>query len=267
MNSGKISGVMSVIGKEIADAEKKRQALLAEAVGIEETIAEMKQVLSGLESLFPDQKRKPAPSKKPGRPSRKKAAAPAAKATAVDAAVVLEVIASAGDRGAKHSVVNEQVGSRTGWTPSKKALSTALDTLLQVGAIRREGYRFVASGNSAAPEAAPADEEAPTVDDAPAGGDSGEMPLWQEPVEEVPEAPARRGRPRNPVSEDVARAMAEVFNVIQAAGNDGCKSSAIRGAVEEATGVPLSSAHTTRSLKDLLAEGRVRRDGYRYFAV
>lgn len=267
MNNGKISGVVSVIGKEIADAEKKRQALLAEAVGIEETIAEMKQVLSGLESLFPGKKRKPARSKKPGRPSRKKAAAPAAKATAVDAAVVLEVIASAGDRGAKQSVVIERVESQTGWAPSKKALSTVLDALLKGGAIHREGYRFVASGNSAVAQAAPADDEAPAEDDAPAGGDSGEMSLRQESVEEMPAARARRGRPRNPVSEDVARAMAEVFHVIQKAGNDGCKSSAIRNAVEEATGVPLSSAHTTRALKDLLAEGKLRRDGYRYFAV
>ncbi len=267
MNSGKISGVVSVIAKEIADAEKKRQALLGEAAGIEETIAEMKQVLSGLESLFPDKKRKPARSKKPGRPSRKKAAAPAVEAAAVDAAVVLEVIASAGERGAKQSVVIEQVESRTGWTPSKKALDIALDTLLRGGAIHREGYRFVASGDSAVAEATPADEEAPAKGDAPAEGDSGEMSSWQEPVEEASAAPARRGRPRNPVSTDVARAMAEVSNVIQAAGIDGCKSSAIRNAVEEATGVPLSSAHTTRALKDLLAEGRVRRDGYRYFAV
>ena len=157
MNSGRISGVVSVIAKEIAGEEKKRQALLAEAAGIEKTIAEMNQLLSGLESLFSDKKRKPAPSKKPGRPSRKKAAAPA---TAVDAAVVLEVIASAGDRGAKHSVVIEQLASRTGWTPSKKALGTTLASLLQSGVIRREGYRFVALA-------------APTQDGAPAGGDSG----------------------------------------------------------------------------------------------
>ena len=60
--------------------------------------------------------------------------------------------------------------------------------------------------------------------------------------------------------------MAEVAGVIARAGEAGCKMSAIRAGVEQVTGVSLSGADATRAVKDLLQEGRVHRDGYRYVA-
>lgn len=241
MSTGRISGVVATISKNIETAEKKYQALVAEAASLEDSIANMKRVAEDLKTLFPDSDTKPARTRKPGRQSRRKATA-----SPVDAETVLKTIADAGATGAKRSSVARILESRTGKTPDMAALGGVLKTLQEEGRISRAGYHYVID--------APRDETP----------DSSTQEI---PVEEVPAAPARRGRPRNPVSEKTARAMAAVFDVVQAAGADGYKSSAIRTAVEEATGIPLSSAHTTRAIKDLLADGRVRREGYRYFAT
>ena len=279
MSNSRITGVVSVLGKEIAAAEKKRDALLAEAESVEQSIAQMKQVASGLEALFPEKKRRPGRTKKPARAPRRKAAAPASKETQLDPAMVLEAVASMGSKGAKRSALIEMVGNQTGTAPSRKAMNDALAGLAGDGRIRREGYHYVSADQGAAAEEQPVAEEAPAQDvapvqeeaaaelDAPADDGPAQMSLLEEPAQEAPKAPARRGRPRKPVSDEVARGMAEVFQVIQQAGDKGCKSSDIRSRVEESVGVALSSQHTTRALKDLLSEGRVRREGYRYVAA
>ncbi len=255
MNNRRISGAVTMLGKEIGAAEKQHRDLLAQAAKLEESIAEMKQAQSVLESLSSDKKKPSGASRKQApRQRRKKRAA----SVEVDSAMVLDIIAAGGARGLKRSAVVDGIKERGGAVPARSALVGILGGLEESGSIRRDGYRFVAAGEAAEAEAAPAPEEAPQDGDAQA---------WEDPPAAAEAAPARRGRPRAPVSEEVAQAMGEVINVIESAGENGARSAAIRGAVAEKTGVTLTPAQTTRALKDLMAAGRIRRAGHSYFAV
>ncbi len=212
-------------------------------------------------------------------------------------AAALAAISGSGQNGVKRSALSRLLANRKGEEPTRKALDETLGSLLSEMSIRREGYRFVAVGEPAsAPAAVQAESETPPddggmtsiVEDSSAGSDDGQEPVAAQsagdsiPFEEDPstgetekpeatasQAPSgsgRRGRPRKPVSDEVARAMAEVAGVIAQAGETGCKMSAIRAGVEQVTGVSLSNADATRAVKDLLRDGRVHRDKYRYVA-
>lgn len=210
-------------------------------------------------------------------------------------AAVLTAISGSGERGVKRSALSGLLANRRGEEPTRKALDEVLQSLLSEKSIRREGYRFVAveepaSGAAQAETETPPDDAgmAPTAGVSEAGPDDGQetaaaqsegdsIPFEEDPVTAEPEAPesaapaapsgsGRRGRPRKPVSDEVARAMAEVAGVIAGAGEAGCKMSAIRAGVEQVTGVSLSNAEASRAVKDLLREGRVHRDRYRYVA-
>lgn len=209
-------------------------------------------------------------------------------------AKVLAAISNSGQYGVKRSALSGLLANRKGEEPTRRALDEVLQSLLSEMSIRREGYRFVAVGEPSS-EAVQAESETPSddgmtsiVDNSATGSDGGQeseaaqsegdsIPFEEDPATgetEEPESTAslapsgggRRGRPRKPVSAEVAQAMGEVAGVIARAGETGCKMSAIRAGVEQVTGVSLSSADAKRAVKDLLQEGRVRRDRYRYVA-
>lgn len=207
---------------------------------------------------------------------------------------VLAAISNSGQYGIKRSALSGLLANRKGEEPARKALDEVLQSLLSEMSIRREGYRFVAVGEPAS-EAVQTESETPSddgmtsiVENSATGSDEGQdpeaaqsesdsVPFEEDPATgetEEPESTAslapsgggRRGRPRKPVSDEVAQAMGEVYGVIAQTGETGCKMSAIRADVEQVTGVSLSGAEAKRAVKDLLQEGRVRRDGYRYVA-
>ena len=221
---------------------------------------------------------------KPARPGPQRDAAGRPPEERVAPATVLAAISDSGQHGVKRSVLSGLLANRKGEEPTRKALDEALQSLLSEVSIRREGYRFVAVGEAAseaAPETVQAETETPSDDggpeqlaaqsegdsipfeEDPATGETGDLELTA-PV--AASGGARRGRPRKPVSDEVAQAMAEVAGVIARAGETGCKMSAIRAGVEQVTGVSLSGADATRAVKDLQKEGRIHRDGYRYVA-
>ena len=290
MSNAKIAEALALINREIASEEERRQTLLAEAATVGKSIEEMQKAAQGLEALIGDAAAERRPARRGRRPARKtgktrsgkgrgrKAAGKAAGGyDRVAPAKVLAAISGSGQRGIKRSALGGLLANRKGEEPARKALDETLQSLLSEMSIRREGYRFVAVGE---PEAAQAESDTPSDDSrepvaAQSGGDP--IPFEEDPAAgetEGPESTAspapsgrgRRGRPRKPVSDEVAQAMAEVAGVIARAGETGCKMSAIRAGVEQVTGVSLSGADAKRAVKDLVQEGRVRRDKYRYVA-
>ncbi|MDE0416165.1 MAG: hypothetical protein OXI95_04400 [bacterium] len=276
----------ATVGKSIEDMQKAAQSL--EAL-IGDSVAERQPARRGRR---PARKTGKTPSGK-GR-GRKATGKTAGGYDRVAPAKVLAKIAKSGQSGVKRSVLSGRLANRKGNEPTRKALDDALQSLLSEMSIRREGYRFVAVGEPA-PEAVQAESETPSddgmtsiVENSATGSDESQEPEAAQsesdsiPFEEDPAAgeteeskstaslapsgSGRRGRPRKAVSAEVAQAMGEVAGVIVRAGETGCKMSAIRAGVEQVTGVSLSSADAKRAVKDLLQEGRVRRDKYRYVA-
>ena len=296
MSNAKIAEALAMINREIASEEEKHQTLLAEAATVGKSIEEMQKAAQSLEALIGDAAAERQPSRRGRRPARKTGKTRAGKKRGrkasgkttggrdrVAPAAVLAAIAGSGQNGVKRSVLSGLLANRKGEEPTRKALDEALQSLLSEMSIRREGYRFVAVEEpaQAAPEPVQTETEIPSDDGgrepvaAQSGGDSipfEEDPATSETGELELTAPVtqsggtRRGRPRKPVSDEVARAMGEVAGVIVQAGETGCKMSAIRAGVEQVTGVSLSGADATRAVKDLLKEGRIHRDGYRYVA-
>lgn len=297
MSNAKIAEALAMINREIASEEERHQTLLAEAATVGKSIEEMQKAAQSLEALIGDVAAERRPARRGRRPARKTGKARSGKGRGrkasgkttgghdrVAPAKVLAAISGSGQRGVKRSALSGLLANRQGEEPTRKALDDALQSLLSEMSIRREGYRFVAVGEAAtevAPETVQAETEAPSDDggqepvaaqsegdsipfeEDPASGGSDELELT---APAAPSGGARRGRPRKPVSDEVAQAMAEVAGVIARAGEAGCKMSAIRAGVEQVTGVSLSGADATRAVKDLLQEGRVHRDGYRYVA-
>ena len=301
MSNAKIAEALVLINREIASEEERRQSLLAEAATVGKSIEDMQKAAQSLEALIGDAVAERQPARRGRRPARKTGKTPSGKGRGrkaagktaggharVAPAKVLAAISNSGQYGVKRSALSRLLANRKGDEPARKALDDVLQSLLSEMSIRREGYRFVAVGGPA-PETAQAESETPSdggvasiVENsatestvAQSGGDT--IPFEEDPATgetEEPESSAslapsgsgRRGRPRKPVSDEVARAMAEVAGVIAGAGETGCKMSAIRAGVEQATGVSLSGAEAKRAVKDLLQEGRIRRDKYRYVA-
>ena len=297
MSNAKIAEALTMINREIASEEERHRTLLAEAAAVGKSIEEMQKAAQSLEALIGDAAAERQPARRGRRPARKTGKARSGKGRGrkasgkavgghdrVAPAKVLAAISGSGQRGVKRSALSGLLANRKGEEPTRKALDEALEALLSEMSIRREGYRFVAVGEAAseaAPEIVQAETEIPSDDGAqepeaaqsegdsipfeedPATGVAGELELS---APEAPSGGARRGRPRKPVSDEVAQAMAAVAGVIAQAGETGCKMSAIRAGVEQATGVSLSTADATRAVKDLLKEGSVHRDGYRYVA-
>ena len=298
MSNAKIAEALVLINREIASEEERRQSLLAEVATVGKSIEDMQKAAQSLEALIGDAvaERQPArrgrsPARKTGKtPSGKGRGRKAAGKTAggharVAPAKVLAAISNSGQYGVKRSALSRLLANRKGDEPARKALDDVLQSLLSEMSIRREGYRFVAVGEQAvqAESETPSDGGVASIVEnsatesvvAESGGDS--IPFEEDPAagetdepestaSAAPSGSGRRGRPRKPVSDEVARAMAEVAGVIAGAGETGCKMSAIRAGVEQATGVSLSGAEAKRAVKDLLQEGRIRRDKYRYVA-
>ncbi len=293
MSNAKIAEALAMINREIASEEERHQTLLAEAATVGKSIEEMQKAAQSLEALIGDVAAERRPARRGRRPARKTGKARSGKGRGrkasgktsgghdrVAPAKVLAAISGSGQRGVKRSALSGLLANRKGEEPTRKALDDALQSLLSEMSIRREGYRFVAAGEvatEAAPETVQAETEAPSDDGGQAQSEGDSIPFEEDPASgesdelelTAPAAPsggAKRGRPRKPVSDEVAQAMAEVAGVIARAGEAGCKMSAIRAGVEQVTGVSLSGADATRAVKDLLKDGRVHRDGYRYVA-
>ncbi len=280
-----------MINREIASEEERHQTLLAEAATVRQSIEKMQKAVQGLQTLIGDDAAERRPARRGRGPGRKGSKARSGRkrgrkafAGKVAPAAVLAAISGSGQHGVMRSALSGLLANRRGEEPTRKALDEALQSLLSEMSIRREGYRFVAVGSAApgaAAEAVQAESALPSdgggeeqlavqsagkaipFEEDPATGETGETEL---PAPVARSGGGRRGRPRKPVSAEVARAMAEVAGVIAQAGKEGCKMAAIRAGVAQATGVSLSSAEATRAVKDLLNEGRVHRDGYRYVA-
>lgn len=292
MSNAKIAEALKLLNREIASEEERRQTLLAEAATVGKSIEEMQKAAQSLGALIGDAGAERQPARRGRRPARKTDKARSGKGRGrkatgrtaggydrVAPAKVLAAISDSGQNGVKRSALSRLLANRKGEEPARKALDEVLQSLLSEMSIRREGYRFVAVGDPA-PEAVQAEPETSSDDGqepvaAQSGGDA--IPFEEDPatgeteepesaVSAAPSGSGRRGRPRKPVSDEVARAMGEVAGVIARAGETGSKMSAIRAGVEQATGVSLSSAEAKRAVKDLLQEGRVRRDKYRYVA-
>ena len=288
MSNAKIAEALVLINREIASEEERRQTLLAEAATVGKSIEDMQKAAQSLEALIGDSVAERQPARRGRRPARKTGKTPSGKGRGrkaaggydrVAPAKVLAAISDSGQYGVKRSALSRLLANRKGNEPTRKALDETLQSLLSEMSIHREGYRFVAVGEPA-PEAVQAEPETSSDDSqepvaAQSDGDS--IPFEEDPatgeteepesaVSAAPSGSGRRGRPRKPVSDEVARAMAEVAGVIARAGETGCKMSAIRAGVEQVTGVSLSSAEAKRAVKDLLQEGKVRRDKYRYVA-
>ena len=285
MSNAQIVAALSLINREIAAEEERHQALLAEAAASEKLIANMRgaaQSLGALISGSPAQRKgSVAKRETTGTRARKGIGRKVAGKTArINSKAVLVAITNSGKSGVKRSVLSRALANRRGEEPSRKALDQTLQSLLLEKRVRREGYRFVAVGDPTG-EAVRAEfetllndqisglEQKPVSDTSPAleeGSPTGQAQETEPTASLAPSVPRRRGRPRKPVSDDVVRARNEVAGVIVAAGETGCKMSAIRSQVEEMTGVLLSAVDARRAVHDLLQQGTIRRDGYRYIA-
>ena len=299
VSNAKIAEALVLINREIASEEERRQTLLAEAATVGKSIEDMQKAAQSLEALIGDAVAERQPARRGRRPAgktgktrsgkgrgRKATGRTAGGYDRVAPKKVLSAISSSGQYGIKRSALSGLLANRKGEEPTRKALDEALQSLLSEMSIRREGYRFVAV--QAVSETPSDDGMTSIVDNSETGSDGGQepeaaqsegdsVPFEEDPATGETEAPestassapsggGRRGRPRKPVSDEVAQAMREVYGVIAQAGETGCKMSAIRAGVEQVTGVSLSSADAKRAVKDLLQEGRMRRDGYRYVA-
>ncbi len=297
MSNAQIAAALSLINREIASEEERHQTLLAEAATVEKSIGDMQRAAQSLEALISGTlaERKTAQRSRPAarQTARTRAGKGQGRKTAggqgrVAPAAVLVAITNSGQFGVKRSALSGLLANRKGEEPTRKALDEALQSLLSETRIRREGYRFVAVGEPAAEAVQAEFETLPDDPNATTGSGHGQEPVAMQSgdasiaFEEDPAtggtqetesiasvaAPSggRRGRPRKAVSDDVMRAMNEVAGVIAGAGETGCKMSAIRAGVREVTGVSLSNFDAKRAVKDLVRDGRIRRDGYRYIA-